>query len=264
MLKFISFSSGSCGNSYYLGTENKGIIIDAGVSLRRVKKTLQDNGLSLDNVNSILITHNHLDHIRHLGSFCKREPKNVYTTEFIHSVLARHTMTAEYLPPYVRYIQEDSPINIDDFEVTCFQVPHDAAQTVAYSIKIEEKCFVIITDIGRVTPSVIKYALEADALVLESNYDVDMLMRGPYTHELKMRIIQGEGHISNDECAEALTKIWTPKLKHIFLCHLSENNNTPKLAYESAYKCLIELGAEKGRFMLTALPRHYPSPIFNL
>ena len=264
MLKFISFSSGSCGNSYYLGTEDQGIMVDAGVSLRKVKKVLHENGLSLDNVNSILITHNHLDHIRHLGSFCKRAPKNVYTTKFIHSVLAKHTMVSEYLSPYVKYIEEDKPIIIDGFEVTGFQVPHDAAQTLGYSIKINGHNFVILTDIGRFTDEALSYAKNAHSLVLESNYDMDMLMRGPYTHELKMRIVQGEGHLSNDECAAALKRLIHSDLKNIFLCHLSENNNTAALAYESALKALTELNIEKGSIMLTCLPRHYQSPLFNL
>jgi phosphoribosyl 1,2-cyclic phosphodiesterase len=93
---------------------------------------------------------------------------------------------------------------------------------------------------------------------------MDMLMRGPYTYELKMRIVQGCGHLSNDECASAIKRFWHPGLKNIFLCHLSENNNTHALAYESAAQALKELGVEKGTVALCCLPRQYPSPLFNL
>ena len=264
MLKFISFSSGSCGNSYYLGTQDKGIIIDTGVSLRRVKKVMQENGLSLDNVQAILITHNHMDHIRHLGSFCKRAPRAVYSTASIHSILAKYPVTSEYLSSYVKVIEEEKTMDICGFEVTCFEVPHDAAQTVGYSIKINGKHFVIMTDIGRLNEAAIKFASTADFLVLESNYDMDMLMSGPYPHELKMRIVQGTGHLSNDECAAALKRIWHDGLKSIFLCHLSENNNTSALAYESARKVLESLGVKKGTVLLTCLPRQYPSNLFTL
>ena len=95
MVKFMSLSSGSCGNCYYLGTDNGGIIIDAGVSLRRLKKALMENGLDLDSFSAVLVTHDHLDHIRHLGSFCKRIAKPVYTSADIHAALAKHTRTLE-------------------------------------------------------------------------------------------------------------------------------------------------------------------------
>ena len=106
MVKFMSLSSGSCGNCYYLGTENGGILIDAGVSLRRLKKTLLENGLDLDSFSAVLVTHDHLDHIRHLGSFCKRLSKPVYTSETIHRALSRHTFTAPTIGPRRRDLAE--------------------------------------------------------------------------------------------------------------------------------------------------------------
>ena len=100
--------------------------------------------------------------------------------------------------------------------------------------------------------------------MLESNYDMDMLMGGPYPHDLKMRICQGHGHLSNDECADAIRRVWHPGLRNIFLCHLSEHNNTPELAYRSAARALDDLGVEKGTVTLCALPRTTPSQLFNL
>ena len=97
MIRFMSFSSGSCGNCYFLGTEDRGILIDAGVSLRRLKKTLEENGLGIDSFSAILVTHDHLDHIRHLGSFCKKIAKPVYTSTDIHTALAKHTFTADHI-----------------------------------------------------------------------------------------------------------------------------------------------------------------------
>lgn len=264
MVKFMSLSSGSCGNCYYLGTENGGIIIDAGVSLRRLKKVLQEYDLTVDSFSAVLVTHDHLDHIRHLGSFCKRLSKPVYTTADIHRALARHTFTAPTIGPCRKVLEEGVWNQVGDFKVRYFVVPHDATQTVGYAIEVEGRKFVIMTDVGRMTDEAVELARQADTVVVESNYDIDMLMSGPYTHELKMRIIQGCGHLSNDECASAIRRFWHQELRNIFLCHLSENNNTAELAYQSAVEALAEKGCRKGEVALRCLPRQYPSPMFTL
>ena len=260
----MSFSSGSCGNCYYLGTEKGGIVIDAGVSLRRLKKALQENELDMNSFSAVLVTHYHLDHIRHLGSFCKRLNKPVYTTADIHRALARHTFTAPTIGPCRKVLEEGMWNQVGDFKVRYFVVPHDATQTVGYAIEAEGRIFVIMTDVGRMTDEAVEIAHQADTVVVESNYDIDMLMSGPYTYELKMRIIQGCGHLSNDECASAIRRFWHPGLRNIFLCHLSENNNTPDLAYHSAVEALAEKGCRKGEVALRCLPRQYPSPMFTL
>lgn len=264
MIRFMSFSSGSCGNCYYLGTDAGGILIDAGVSLRRLKKTLTDNGLDMDSFSAVLITHDHLDHIRHLGSFCKKLCKPVYTTQTIHGALARHTFTAPTIAPCRRVLSEDGWNDVAGMRVRYFVVPHDATQTVGYAIEVGGRRFVIMTDVGRMTDEAVEYARGADTVVVESNYDVDMLMGGPYTYELKMRIMQGCGHLSNDECASAIKRFWHAGLKNIFLCHLSENNNTHELAYRCAAGALAELGVEKGTVALRCLPRQSPSQMFFL
>ncbi len=260
----MSLSSGSCGNCYYLGTENGAVLIDAGVSLRRLKKVLQEYDLTTDSFSAVLVTHDHLDHIRHLGSFCKRLGKPVYTTKTIHTALSRHTFTAPTIGPYRNILEEDAWNEIAGMKVRYFVVPHDATQTVGYAIEADGHKFVIMTDIGRMTDEAVEFARQADTVVIESNYDMDMLMSGPYTYELKMRIVQGCGHLSNDECAGAIKRFWHPGLKNIFLCHLSENNNTRELAYNSALEALREAGVEKGAVALRCLPRQYPSEMIVL
>lgn len=264
MPSFLSFSSGSAGNCYFLGSEGKGIIIDAGVSLRRMKKTLALNGLSFDSFSSILVTHDHLDHIRNLGSYCKKLCKPVYATPELHKALSRHTFTAEYIGPCRRELAEGEWNEIDGFRVRCFRVPHDATQTVGFAIVVDGHNFVIMTDIGRMTGEALSFARGADTVVVESNYDTGMLMGGPYTYELKMRICQGCGHLSNDECADAIRSFWHPGLRNIFLCHLSENNNTPQLAYDSALNALRDLGVPPGALRLEALKRREASPLYEL
>ena len=260
----MSLSSGSCGNCYYLGTDQGGILIDAGVSLRRLKKTLVENGLDMDSFSAILVTHDHLDHIRHLGSFCKKLSKPVYTTDVIHGALARHTFTAPTIAPCRRVLEEGEWNEVAGMKVRYFVVPHDGTQTVGYAIQVEERMFVIMTDVGRMTDEAVQFARMADTVVVESNYDMDMLMQGPYTYELKMRIVQGCGHLSNDECASAIRRFWHGGLRNIFLCHLSENNNTRELAYECSAEALNKIGVEKGTVALRCLPRQYPSQMYFL
>ena len=151
MVKFMSLSSGSCGKCYYLGTENGGILIDAGVSLRRLKKALQEYNLTTDSFSAVLVTHDHLDHIRHLGSVCKRLSKPVYTAEAIHNALARHTFTAPTIGPCRKILSEGEWNEVAGMKVRYFIVPHDATQTVGYAIVVDNRMFVIMTDIGRMT-----------------------------------------------------------------------------------------------------------------
>lgn len=280
---FKSFGSGSSGNCYYLAVERRGaivggILIDAGISLRRVKQALLAEHLTLSDFGAILVTHDHLDHIRSLGSFCKTLHTPVWATRELHSALAHHTFTLDHIAA-VRHILEPSEWN----EIIpgliwarYFVVPHDATQTVGYDIRVSDYRFVLITDCGHLTPEALASAREAQTLVIESNYDDEMLSSGPYPLELQNRIRGGHGHTSNAECAQALLTTWHEGLSHIYLCHLSENNNTPERAYESAAGALSSMGYEpsyitsaafiKGDRTITMmpLPRRTVSPLFTL
>lgn len=277
MLKFMSLSSGSCGNCYLLNDGEYGIIIDAGVSLRTLKRTLLDYGMTLDSFQAILVTHDHLDHIRHLGAWCKHLRKPVYATEILHEALLTHSFTRDWIAPCRRILEYgDNLLRLSPGipDVSCpivrpFVVPHDATQTVGYFIEWEGVKFFLMTDAGRVTREALEYASCADTIVFESNYDPGMLFGGSYPHELKMRICKGNGHLSNDECAEAIGRIWHPGLKNIFLCHLSENNNTPDLAYAATEEVLCSIDAGNGLSAgqvtnLQTLPRTRPSKVYNL
>ena len=278
MLKFLSLSSGSCGNCYFLSDGKSGLLIDAGVTVRRLKKTLMEHGLDTDSFQAVLVTHDHLDHIRHLGSYCKHLKKPVYATSVLHGALANHTFTRDYIADYRSVLPDGDPLRIclrkdvPESElplVSHFIVPHDATQTVGYFIEWNGVNFFLMTDAGRVTDESIEYARRSDAVVFESNYDPGMLIGGPYPHDLKMRICQGNGHLSNDECASAIRRFWHPGLKNLFLCHLSENNNTPSLAFASAAEALRSISVD-GRLTakditnLQTLPRTHASQMFTL
>lgn len=269
MLRFMSLSSGSCGNCYYVESSagdgsRDAIVIDAGVSYQRMKRILRSNGLDENSFRAVLVTHDHMDHIRSLASYCKRLMKPVYATKELHSALASHSFGTPYLEQCRADLREGEWNEIGAFSVKYFIVPHDATQTVGYAVNAGGRRLVIMTDIGRMTDEALEYASEADTVIVESNYDVDMLLSGPYTHELKMRICQGHGHLSNDQCAEAIGRFWHPGLRNLFLCHLSEHNNTPELACRSAADALKKAGAKAGEVNLRALPRQTPSPMMIL
>lgn len=263
MTKFMSLSSGSCGNCYYIGNDAHALLIDAGVSLRRMKQLLAAEHLDYGSFSSILITHDHMDHIRSLASYCKKLRKPVYATPMLHQAMAVRTMPSPDLAMCRRDLSEGWN-EVDGFRVRYFVVPHDASQTVGYAIQADDHKFLIMTDIGHMTEEALDLAAQADTVVVESNYDMDMLMGGPYPHELKMRICQGNGHLSNDACAQAIRRFWHPGLRNLFLCHLSENNNTPRKAYDCAQEALRSMGVDPGQVNLRALPRRSPSPLMTL
>ena len=283
-VKFKSFSSGSCGNLYLLALEEDGVvsdsvIIDAGVSLRSFKKELAAEHIPLSSLKAILVTHDHMDHIRSLGSYCKYLGVPVWATRELLSAMTYQTYTLGYLGDVKRPLDEGQWNDIVPGVVRAryFVVPHDASQTVGYGILFAGLKFVIMTDIGSMTSEAMSFAAHADVVVVESNYDTAMLMDGPYPPELKLRIRGGSGHLSNDQCAEAVTRFYHRDLSHIFLCHLSENNNTPELAYKATSDALVHIGlspsypnstvfcsADGDSVIMQPLPRRSPSRLFTL
>lgn len=266
--KFKSLSSGSCGNCYFLGIfEESGsgshcecaVLVDAGVSPRRLKKELQREGIGLDCIAAMLITHDHLDHIRSLGSYCKHMHLPVWLTPELSRVLSRHFLTAKQLSGLQRQLETGwNEIVPGRISAKYFIVPHDASQTVGFAIMLDGYRFMIMTDAGRMTEEAAGLAGKAQTLVMESNYDYEMLRHGPYPKALQDRICGGKGHLSNAECAEAIAGLENGELRNVFLCHLSEHNNTPQLAFECT-RAVLEPSVR-----LVPLPRQSPSPLFLL
>ena len=272
-IKFKSFSSGSCGNCYFLGIFDPegrcecGVLVDAGFSPRRLRKELEREGLCFDDFAGLLVTHDHNDHIRSLGSYCKHLRKPVWVPPELDGALARHFITGEYYRPCGRKLQPGwNEIVPGRIRAQYFEVPHDASCTYGYALLLDDHKFVIMTDLGRMVPQALSFARQADTVVIESNYDPEMLRTGPYPKDLQDRIRGGHGHLSNFECADALRDFAHPGLRNVFLCHLSEHNNTPELAYGTNSIVLQSLyaGSSDRIPRLCPLPRMIPSPLFTL
>jgi len=266
MLKFISFGSGSSGNCYYLFTERDGLLIDAGIGIRTLKKCFHDNGLLLSDVKHIIVTHDHADHVKSIGVLSGEYQLPVYATPEVHAGIERnYCVHRKITPNNAKHMTKGDTLTLGDFTVTSFGVPHDSADNVGYRIRACGTTFCIITDAGHITDEMKPYIAEAQYLVIEANHDVEMLLNGPYPEHLKRRVHSERGHLSNDECAQALVENATPALKHVWLCHLSEENNHPELARKTIEMTLRANGIIAGKdFQLDVLKRKTPSPVFLL
>ena len=265
-MKFVSLGSGSSGNSYYLSAGNTSILVDAGLNIRTLKRHMHNVELDIENWDYVLITQDHADHIKAVGSLANELDKPIFATEPVHEGINRnYCVTSKLTAEHVRYIVKGKTVQMGDFMVTPFEVPHDSSDCVGYRIEADGITFCLITDVGHVTPTIEEEVSRANYLVLEANHDVNMLTMGPYPAYLKGRIRSGRGHLSNGDSAHLLAEHGTPKLKHVWLCHLSEENNHPELARKTVEGVLREYGIIPGvDFDLDILKRKVPSQIYEL
>ena len=266
MLKFICLGSGSSGNSYFLYTENYGVLIDAGVGIRTLKKHFINNGLSISQIKAVLVTHDHADHIKAVGNLSNDYNIPIYATEEVHEGIKRnYCVSLKPSNEHIYVIEKNKTFNLDELEITPFEVPHDSNDNVGYSIKCKDVTFCLITDCGHIEDYFKEYISDANYLVLEANHDIDMLMMGPYPAHLKGRIRSGRGHLCNKEAAQLLTDCMTEKMKHVWLCHLSEENNHPELARKTVDAHLRSYGIIAGKDIeLEILKRRVTSKIYDL
>lgn len=266
MMKFISLGSGSSGNSYLIMSDETRILIDAGINARVMRKHFKEIGVDLEDIDAIFITHDHADHIKALGVFVNDMNIPVYTTELVHRGISRnHCLSAKLMTEHLRFIQKDVPVNVGNLQVTPFDVPHDSSDCVGYKVVQDDVTFCLITDAGHVTPLIEEHVSAANYLVLESNHDEDMLMMGPYSAYLKGRIRGGKGHLSNKTAATLLAEHATPKMRHVWLCHLSEENNHPELARKTVESVLRSYGIVPGvDFNVEILKRKIHSDVYDL
>ena len=189
MLHFISFGSGSSGNCSLIYNEKEGLLIDAGIGVRILKKHLKNYGLNISNIRSILITHDHADHVKSVGSVSKDYHLPVYATSKVHEGIEENWCVRTKVPKDMSFvIEKGQPFHVGDFTITAFGVPHDSKDNVGYCIEAEGVTFVLMTDIGHFTDEMLEYVGRANYLVIEADYEKAMLEAGPYPEELKRRI----------------------------------------------------------------------------
>jgi len=262
-LKFLSLASGSSGNCYFFGTEEYGILFDAGIGIRAIKKTFKDCNIEPEQIMAVFITHDHADHIKSVGVLGEKYNIPVYATEKVHEGIDRSRHVEERLFASKRIIEKEVPVKIKDFRITAFEIPHDGSDNVGYLIEFGEHKIVLATDAGHISETMAHYIKMANHLIIEANHDLEMLKTGNYPAFLKERIGSDWGHLSNSETAEFLAANFDLHLKNIWLCHLSKDNNHPELACKTVEMALSQYGIRVGKDVnLLALKRTKPSDMF--
>ena len=234
-IRFMSIGSGSCGNCYYLGVDDYGILIDAGIPSKTIRAALKKEGVAFESICAVFVTHDHADHIKSLGVIAAKANIPVYATKEVHKGINNNY---------------------------CM---HNGTDNVGYFIEVGDTNFCIATDLGCITDTVSYYLEQAHHLVIESNYEEEMLKMGRYPQFLKDRVSGMTGHLSNQTTARYLAKNLNEHLKNIWLCHLSEENNHPELAYKAVEMEFAQYGIIAGKDVkLYVLKRATPSQMFIL
>jgi len=239
-MKFACLASGSSGNSQFVATENTKILVDVGVSCRKIENGLMELGSTPREIEGILITHEHTDHIQGLGTFTKKYQVPIYGTIETLSAIKRSNVGRNIPVELLMNVEGDAEFAIGDLGVNVSEISHDAAHAVCYRVTDGSSTVAMATDLGTYDENLVNHLSEADLLYLETNYDPDMLMVGPYPYLLKQRINGERGHLSNDQSAELATRVLHPGLKHIVLAHLSKENNYPEIAEQTFINMLNE------------------------
>lgn len=276
-LKFISFGSGSSGNCAYVGDDTSGFLIDAGVAMENVVNELRRNGIDMRTIRGIVLTHDHSDHVRFAYTILRKyRHMRVYCTpKTLNGLLRRHAISNR-IKDYHFPIYKEHPFQIDNFTLVAFETMHDGTDNAGFFISNGGHKLAVATDLGCISERVDYYMRQANYLMIEANYDATMLTNGSYPEYLKARIRSDIGHLDNCVTAEYLANIYTEKLRFVFLCHLSRDNNTPQLARQTVENALkgsglSEIGdcsgspyARVAPVQLLALPRFEATGLISL
>ena len=230
-MRAIILGSGSKGNSTLLIGKKKKILIDVGFSYSKMVKDLSLYNVNPSDIDAILLTHTHKDHIGGLSTFIKKNHVSVYTNKDMLDDLLKIISDDNI------FIEEDN-YSIDEFNITAIHTSHDAVGSVGFLIDDGVSNLVYITDTGYINEKYLKKIINKNVYIMESNHDINMLMNGPYPFVLKQRVLSDKGHLSNDTCGNYLNKLIGNKTKRVILAHLSEINNTKEIAIDTVSRII--------------------------
>ena len=232
-MRFTSIASGSSGNCTYIGSDNTHILIDAGVSKKRIEEGLKSLDLTLSDISAIFVTHEHTDHIAALHTILKKFDIPIYATGGTIQGIKASDKKAEMVNSRFVQVMVDKEVLVGDMKINPMTISHDANEPCGYTVFVGDKKIGVATDLGCYDDYTVNRLSDCDALLLEANHDIRMLQTGPYPYVLKARILGDKGHLCNEKSGELLSKLVNNKLQGVFLGHLSKENNLPELAYEA-------------------------------
>ncbi|MBF0715891.1 MBL fold metallo-hydrolase [Gemelliphila palaticanis] len=237
-MKISVLASGSTGNSIYIENKNKKILVDAGVTGKKVEENLKNINVNVDEIDAILVTHEHIDHIKGVGVLSRKYKIPIYANK-----LTWENMNLGKIDTDLKFhFEKETLITIDDLEIRSFGVSHDAANPQFYTFEDGDKKISILTDTGYISEKMADYIKNSNALVYESNHEENILLSCSYPWKTKQRILSDLGHLSNNDAANYLPKIIGDKTKYIYLAHLSKENNTKQLARMTTNNILEQNG----------------------
>jgi len=262
MFNFCSLYSGSSGNCLFLETATTKILIDSGVSCKKIETALSSLNIDPNNINAILVTHEHSDHIKGLSTVSKKYDIPVFATKETFENMPNQTLKLN--EKNIKTFNIDNSFSIGDIKILPFSIPHDAANPCGFNISNGNKTISIATDIGHMNNSILKKLEESNFVLLESNYDTNVLKCCTYPFYLKSRIASSTGHLSNDIAAKTISYLSKNGLKSAMLGHLSKESNLPELAYQTTLNELLAENFDENNFNLNIANRDFPSKLINI
>ena len=261
MLNFCSLYSGSSGNSLFVETQNTKILIDAGVSCKKIETALNDININPSSLDGILVTHEHIDHVQALGTLSKKYDLPVFVNQ--ETLDAMPKQRDKISDKNIKLFKVNDNFEIGDLKIHSFSIPHDAANPCGFSLYKDDKKISIATDIGHMTNSILKNLEESLFVLLEANYDPEILRCTSYPFSLKSRIAGPTGHLSNEIAGKTISYLLQSGLKNAMLGHLSKESNFPELAYQTVVDELISNNNEN-KLSLSVASRDNHSKIIEV
>ena len=252
-MELCSISSGSSGNCIYVGTEKSHILIDAGISGKRIEEGLNSIDRKTADIEGILVTHEHIDHIAGLGVLARRYDIPLYATAGTIEAIMEVKSLGKIDTALFCIVDPGEKFTIGDMTIEPIAISHDAADPVAYRVEQGNKAAAVMTDLGYYDERIVQKLKNLDVLLLEANHDVRMLQLGPYPYPLKQRILGNRGHLSNENCGRLLSEVLHDNFKTAVLGHLSKENNYPDLAYETVR---VEVDLSDNPYRAADFPMH--------
>lgn len=262
-MEYCSIASGSSGNCHYIGYKNTNILIDAGLSGKKISKGLNEIDVDANKLNGIFVTHEHSDHIKGIGVLSRKYDIPIFVNYKTWSAIKEKI--GKVKEKNIKIFENNKIYEIGDLEIKPFSIIHDAVDPVGFKLNDGKKSIAVATDIGHVSDNIKENLLGSDLIVLESNYDKEMLLMGSYTYTLKKRVMSDIGHLSNEEAAKFAVELIKSGTENLLLAHLSRENNFPALAFETSNHILTENGMRIGKDAnLEVLMRDDRSKLYSL
>ena len=262
MFNFCSLYSGSSGNSLFIETQNTKLLVDAGVSSKKIETALNDINVDPNTLDGILVTHEHTDHVQGLGTLSKKFDLPVFVNQ--ETLDAMPKQRDKIADKNIKTFKVTDKFEIGDLEIKPFSIPHDAANPCGFNIWKDNKKISIATDIGHMTNPILKNLEESLFIMLESNYDPEVLRCSSYPFTLKSRIAGPTGHLPNEMAGKTISHLLKSGLKNAMLGHLSKESNFPELAYQTVMDELISNNYKENSIQLSVASRDIHSKIINI